>query len=762
LSLWYVLAKGFSQCRFDCLQHQLLIPQDLEGKKRNNGFYDPIRYRDWGYSKVSRNAAENWDFKGDEIGELGESAPLLFGDIEMSLVDHEFNPAASLEKEMDEDFDGMPGRQFRPRWLCFLVEDLNGRVFCETRKVTDWIQEFGDNANTDFVLLSYTRKQFCVATEQELSKWTLPDERTRAAYISIAKHDRQRLLEYGIEAARSVGKAAFWLDFECIRDADNLSKATSQSDDVYRICDIVRAAHSVAILVGPPIVSRISSKGAPAYNSENMKEWLQEWGTRLWTLPEILLCSAEHRVKVFAIGGPSTPEQLAKRNFAARAWKDAKLVRQLVDHYESSIHLTPLELVSIALECFANRQTDQFNSGDIAYALMGLLRRRPPVDKSDSSFEAFARLSLVNDSDSLLERLLCMMPVHRDAPWHEIKDAWGARLWDIEPRCQIAGIVDDQTVTLDGAFGATIQWDSMEQVAFFKRPTLARVFGKILLRGNPAYLITALALTISGGLIIQSSKDSQSGQFSKQGGNGTNTMALTILIPGILLLLPSALIMLCAPAMLLNIYAGKFWSTQALFIGVEGMVDIGEAERHLFGFNHGRLKWSTNGSTLSRHRYVNGECVALPPAVKSLKNEDERETLFTLIDTYSLTATCFYAQRPPVAVIVCGQEGGMQRALLCSYDWTRQTFAKETVLRVKTLVLDRMLRVDRFRFALKRNANHETAQLHTDGDGNLPAMTSASKTYGASRFWPTLRVDLVLLPILWVSNSMDLEGGFTC
>lgn len=261
---------------------------------------------------------------------------------------------------------------------------------------------------------------------------------------------------------------------------------------------------------------------------------------------------------------------------------------------------------------------------------------------------------------------------------------------------------------------------------------------------------------------MQSSTDSPLGQYPTQGGNGTNTMALGILIPGILLLIPSALIMLCAPAMLLNIYAGKFWSTQALFIGVEGMVDIGEAERHLFGFNHGRLKWSTSGSTLSRHRYVNGECIALPPTTKSLKDEDGRETLFTLIDTYSLTATCFYAQRPPVAVIVCGQEGGMQRALLCSYDWTRQTFAKETVLRVKTLVLDRMLRVDRFRFALKRNANDETAQLHTYGEGNMPALSSASKTYGASRFWPTLRVDLVLLPIMWVSKTIDLGEYLNC
>jgi hypothetical protein len=741
----------------DCLHDQLLIPQDLEGSIRNNGFYDPIRYRDWGYAKVSRNAAEDRNQRWDRLGEPGEGAPLLSDDIEMTLVDQKFSLGATLERELDDDDDDMPARHFRPRYLCFLREDSAGQTYCETRKVTDWIQEYGDNADTDFIFMSYTRKQFCVATEQELSIWDLPDERTRAAYLSISKRDRQRLLAYGVEAARSAGKVAFWLDFQCIRDADNQAKATSQSEDVYRISDIVRAAHSLVILVGPPITSRISSEGAAEYSPANMKEWLQEWGTRLWTLPEILLCSPEHRPKIYTMGGPSKPEELARRNFAARAWKDAKLVRQLVDHYESSIHLTPLELVSIALECFASRQTDQFNRGDIAYALMGLLRRRPPVNKSDSSFEAFARLSLVNDSDALLERLLCMMPVHQDAPWHHIKDAWGARLWDIEPRCQIAGIVDDQTVTLDGAFGATIQWDSMDPVAFFKRPTLARIIGKILLRGSPVYLIMALILTIAGGVLMQSShqkkndsEDAGSSEGDSLGGNTSKNMALGILIPGIIFLIPSAIITLAAPAMLLDIYRGKFWSTQALFIGVEGMVDIGEAERHLFGFNHGRLKWSTNGSTLSRHHYVNGECVALPPAAKTSEKEDAKRSLFTLIDTYSMTATCFYAEQPPVAVIICGQEGGMQRAVLCSYDWTRQTFARETVIRVKTLVLDRMLRVDRFRFALKRHAYKEGAQLHGSNDGNHALLGIIAETNGAGKFWPLMKVDLVLLPIMWV------------
>ncbi|GME32149.1 hypothetical protein GTA08_BOTSDO00421 [Neofusicoccum parvum] len=657
----------------------------------------------------------------DEAEEPGESAPLLPDDIEM--------------------------------YLCFLKDDARGGTSCETWKVTDWIKKYGDNADTDFVFLSYTRKQFCVATEQELAGWTLPDAETRAAYVEMARRDRATLHEYGIKAAQSAGMPAFWLDFECIRDADNQAKATSQSADVYRICDIVRAAHSMAILLGPPLLSRLPGAAPQTYSPASANSWLREWGTRLWTLPEILLCSPEHRVRIHALGGPPRPEQPAKRNFAARAWRDAKLIRQLIDHYESSVHLTPLELVSLALEAFAARQTALFAPGDLSYALMGLLRRRPAVVASDTSFEAFARLSLANDSDALLERLLCLLPPRRGAAWHELRDAWGARLWDVQLRCQVAGIVDDGTVTLDGAVGAAIQWDAVDQVAFFKRPTLARTFGKILLRGVPLYLIFGLVFTIVGG-VLKAKIDASNRRAEEEYGSDesqSTAQAIGLLVPGIVFLVPSALIALAAPAMLLDIYRGKFWSTQALFVGVEGLVDIGEAERYLFGFNHGRLKWSTNGSTLSRHHLKDGECVPLPPAVE--RGKKDGQTLFTLIDTYAMTATCFYAERPPVAVMICGQEGGMQRAVLCSYDWRTQTFARETVLRMKTLVLDRMFRVDRFRFALRRRAHDDDAELLRVADHESSGLFNDqdSKPGTGAKHWTMWKIDLALIPFMSVS-----------
>ncbi|KAI1761379.1 hypothetical protein GGR53DRAFT_29363 [Hypoxylon sp. FL1150] len=723
----------------------LLIPQNFEGEIRNGGYYDPVRYRDWGYAKAPRNRYEKQEEKDANRKEVDEaedeSRPFLHedmgGDMEMGPVSHHTtttnrsltsgetyqNPSSYFSNEKLQSSEKLPEemlpRHFGPRFLCFLKPDPSGSLWYETQRVSDVMKERGGHAGVDFVFVSYTRKQFSVYTEEELAMWDISEEE-RALRVQFSTRDRDMLIQHGIEAARAANKEAFWIDFECIRDLDEVARSTSHSDDVYRICDIVRVAHSMIIVVGPSVANQLAGGIPEVYSPSVMDRWLDEYGSRLWTLPEILLISSEERIKLH-VAGIGAVEELAKRNVPARAvWRDADRVRQLIDHYESTIHLTPLELVSIALECLAWRQTDQFSSGDIAYALMGLLRRRPVVTKTDSDFEAFARLSLANVNESLLERLLCMQPVRRNDPWFEIKDAWGARLWDIEPRCQVAGVADDQTVTLDGTFGATIQWNRMDQVAFYKRPTVARTIAKIFVRTLPAWLIAGLAMTISAGSLQSALRgeddiSSEFESFGSRSSSSSNPVTTALLAVGLVFLIPAAIVLLFAPAMLWDLYRGKFWSTQALLIGIEGVPDnLGWVEKDLFGLDHGRLKWSVAGSTLSQHKTSKiGECEALPPNVSPPPGDfvadaemesGEKERLFTLIDTYSLTATAFRAVRPPSALIVCGHEGGMQRAVLCSYDWQSNTFAREAVVRVKTTVLDRMSRVDRFRFALKRRS----------------------------------------------------------
>ncbi|KAI1408859.1 hypothetical protein F5Y13DRAFT_182401 [Hypoxylon sp. FL1857] len=689
----------------------LLIPANLEGALRNRGFYDPILYRDWGFPKVSRNRYESPkqpDSDGSEEGEdMNQNAST---DIEAAAVSRPLPTRIRAELVKEKNSDDIMPRHYGPKYLCFLTEggQANGEKY-KTCEVANWIKDHGEHNSPDFVFISYTRRHFCVDTEKEIlnpDNWKHLSDTARTKLVSIADKDRKKLLEFGVEAARSAGKPAFWIDFECIRDADNESKAVSQSEDVYRICDIVRAAHSMVILVGPSVESKLPGGTPESYSPEKTIEWLQTYGDRLWTLPEVLLCPSDP-IKLHFLGGPESPEEVPKRSFPARAvWRDAHLVRQLVDHYESTIHLSPLELVSIGLECLSTRGTQTFNKGDVAYALMGLLRRRPKVVKADTSFEAFARLSLANVSDALLERLLCMQPIRRNPEWYRIEDAWDVRLWDIEPRCQVAGIADDQTVTLDGAFGATIQWDSINQIAFFKRPTLARTIAKFALRTVPLQLLLAIVMLAEGSASNSAyDKGIRNQPFVSQYNKplGFNGPGKPLLIVGIVFIIPSVILTLLAPWLIFKLYRGKFWSTQAMFIGLEGKPDdLGWIERCLFGLNQGRLKWSAAGSTPSQRKLSADSDREQRASPSDTPKFIEEERLFTLIDTYSMTATTFRAERPPSALIVCGQEGGMQRAVLCSYDWQRATFAREAVVRIKTMTLDRMSRVDRFRFALGR------------------------------------------------------------
>lgn len=551
------------------------------------------------------------------------------------------------------------------------------------------VQEYLETSTTktdpDYVFVSYTRKQFCVATDEELDSWSISEEK-RISYKAHSPIDRANLAQYGIRAAQKAGVSAFWLDFECLQPEVAVGETSQTIADVYRICDIVRTASSLVIVRGPSIDNKLE-KASPSSKAA----WLRLWGERLWTVPEALLGPSEV-IDIYTAGEAGGPEPVWKRRLAARAWKDADSMRQLIDHYESSIHLTPLELVSIALEGLQWRKTDMFTPGDASYALMGLLRRRPKVDKTDSDFEAFARLSLANDSDMLLERLLCMQPLNPNAPWNEIKDAWDARLWDIQPHCQIAGIVDNRTITLDGAYGATIRWHNLKPVAFFKRNTVWRTISICLIRALPAYLIMAVILLAQGVAIPRSFRG-----------------PTTFVIAGAVIMAFAGLLVLAAPAWLYNLYRGKFWSTQAWFFGMSGIPDLGYVEQCLFGMNCGRLQWSAAGSMLSRHEGRFGERRGLPP--KAVDSGSMK--VYTIIDTFTLTATAFYAERPPSVVLICGQEGGMQRAVLCSYDWTTQTFCKESVLRMKTLVLERMSRVDRFRFCLNLHGRKTNSKMVT-------------------------------------------------
>jgi len=562
--------------------------------------------------------------------------------------------------QLDLSFKPESNRTLRPRYLCF-VDDFYQRgqiIRSDSRNVAEWIEQTKTITHPEYLFVAFAKQQFQT------------DE------------DWDELLRLAVQAAIDKGMEAFWLSSECVK-GDSDSRVV---EDVWRMSDIVRGASRMAIVLG-----RQDSTSSAERNA-----LLKGWGKRMWTLPEALL-SPRGEFMLYQVGN-TVGGPVGKKSLAVLAWEDAPVSRQLMDHFEGSIILTPLELVVIALRCLNERDTtihdfsDRIH-GEMAYVLMGLLRKRPEVNLEDSAFQAFARLSLANDSHKLLERLACVMPKYPHLPWHDTRDHWDAQLWDIYTECQVAGIGENDSIILDGAYGASVLWERFEQVHYAAKDSFRRQICRIALRLTLLMFLIGIVMA----LMLK--------------GSGYDGI-------GIVLLLLALVITSASPYLVRVLYSGKLWNTQALFFGFEGYMDIATIETHIFGANMNRLSWSPYGSPLSRHKPgKHGECIGLDPTTDATTKESVEATyrlkkdkvrpnsrrIFTLIDTFNMTVTLFEAERPPVAVLVCGSEGGMQRAILCSYDSINNTFCRESVLRMDTKILDRMDRVPRLRFCFRRS-----------------------------------------------------------
>ncbi|OCL00677.1 uncharacterized protein K441DRAFT_531540, partial [Cenococcum geophilum 1.58] len=534
-------------------------------------------------------------------------------------------------------------RILRPRYLCFLSNPGEPAIIMN---VEEWSAQHESESNLSYIMVAYTAEQF------------------------TTNDDLYALHKIADTAARNAGVHAYWIGCSCMPEKQSLE------DDVYRICDVIRGAHSLAIAVSRP-------NDTHAICTTDLM--LQQFGRRVWTFPEVLLSPAGKDIKVYARGSDLLrPESIPKNQFAARVWKwDSLIARQLIDHYEGNLILNQLELVTVALECLRNRQTTEYLPGDHSYALMGLLRIRPKIDPTDSDFQAFARLSLANNSDQLLERVICVLPKDPNQPWYNMDDAYHAKLWDILPEMiSISGIGHDDTIILDGCRAANVRWKSFSPVLVINIFSWKRwVSTKLIHTGGYVFWIAVILCAIYP-------------------------------MFGIPMIIYSLILLALNPYLLRLLYLGKFWQTQPWLFGFEGYMDIDTIERQIFGARLGRLKWSINASPLSQHRRnEHGDCIAVDPctdpATKALVENAKyampgEQRIFTLVDSGNMTVTLFQAARPPVAFIIAGAEGGMQRAIGCSYDWTTETMYRETVLRFPTTALDSMKRVSKVKMGFKR------------------------------------------------------------
>jgi hypothetical protein len=513
------------------------------------------------------------------------------------------------------NFAGEYVRLLRPRRLVFLRED---GPFVEA----DHLPE--NTSGVPYLFISYTREHF-----------DPKDHEACGPLYQVAER-----------MTREASLGAYWLDHLCITQEQGLD----QSDDINRISDVIRGARQLVVVV-PDL--------RPAT--------LAAWGGRVWTLPEALLCQNE-LIKFCEPSGKWV--EMSRIELADEVWRGDQNGRLLAENFSGSLSLGRLELISRGLDALSCRRTERFSDADLAYALMTLLGHRPRANPTDNQFQALARLSLANDSDRIVERMICMLPdysSHNSGSRHNnkfvLKDQLGANLWDIEPICQIGGVCEGSALILDGCRGASIRWKDIPPIAYMQRKTWKRLCAAIALRSGALWFLFGVSM-VSFGKPLRGI--------------------------GIFFLLLSLILILSLPWSIVSLYGGKVWGAAPWLIGFEGTLPITEIEHMTFGDAIGRLSYAPSSSLYQCKD--DGERIGKGPAwieESAPKPELPRgQRFFTLIDTGTLTVNVFAAERPPSVALIVGREGGMLRVALCHYERSTATLFKETVLRMETPMMD--------------------------------------------------------------------------
>lgn len=241
------------------------------------------------------------------------------------------------------------------------------------------------------------------------------------------------------------------------------------------------------------------------------------------------------------------------------------------------------------------------------------------------------RLSLANDNDKLLERYICTLPKEENQAWWDMADAYDSRLWDIDPVCQVAAICDNDTVVLDGARGATIEWSGFDFIWYTTAPSWKRLIASLLIRFGWNFLLFGVLLIYYGfkpllaiweleeqGQKVQRQEEQgQEIQVQEVQGQELAKSPLYWLIgSGVVCSLIWLATVLMNPLLIRTVLTGKIRDIQGAFYGVEGYLNPETVESLVFGVNLGRFKWSAHGSLLSRSMInVHKEKIGIDPRV---------------------------------------------------------------------------------------------------------------------------------------------------
>ena len=255
---------------------------NASGQEVNFGNYECFPYKYYGYAKAPRNSLERFS-SGLETGTALDRPHQMVERVSSQQALE--SSSSTLEKGNTlNQTNPIIERALRPRYICF-IEDKGFSLV----NVSEWEQEHEDQS-LDYVFVAYSTTQF----SQE-------DNADMEALHAIARR-----------ATKDAGLRAYWIGCSCMPDEHEMEK------DVYRINDVVRGARSVVIAIG------YNNSGGASDDAE----LLRQWGSRMWTYPEVLL-SPNDDIKVFFRIGKRI-RTIAKKHFAGEVWIDASTSRQLL------------------------------------------------------------------------------------------------------------------------------------------------------------------------------------------------------------------------------------------------------------------------------------------------------------------------------------------------------------------------------------------------------------------------------------------------
>ncbi|KEQ62006.1 uncharacterized protein M437DRAFT_66946 [Aureobasidium melanogenum CBS 110374] len=516
------------------------------------------------------------------------------------------------------------------------------------------------------------------------------------------KYDRARPAKEALSLVKKMaqhatlqsGLKAYWLNVQCV--TEDQKAAESFSSDVYGMADIVRNANHVAILL-------------PSEHSF----YKRAWARRLWTLPEGLL--ARGRLHIWTVTETGfTKHELDRVEMTYEFWhpfaNDERHypTRILAEYFDGQTKLTRLEMVVTAIAALSRQDSSKFTDADIAYALMGLLRKPKTIERSDTLHQAMTKLlSLTSENEYVMERMLSSYPY----PAKDFKallkgilnkDQFDTCLWDLRPACEIVGIDDiDNVVYLNNCRTLPICHQKIPERTDERYGTLEPL---------RAAAVLLLCLFTYG--------------------------VLRVLTPGSH---TACAILLCTSLLCLQSEQTVDSSAEEHdFVLLEGVLPLSQLGQAVFNTSRNTLTYAPSSSPLNfgHHdtdptwlkpaniqrwteelytaRNSGNEAVWIRTAgpgptptssvspispllrqtsVSLQQSQPEAYhppllagyTMFTLIQVSTGKVSLFQARLPPTTLLMAGEEGGMVRAVLCSSVFDsdgEEVLQKEAVLRL--------------------------------------------------------------------------------